>query len=140
MGTRFRLIVITTPRRIMANASHRTGWRARRLALVAGLFVAAGEAAHAPPPGVKQAAPPAKAAKAAEPAKKPAGPPYTIRRDGRIGAPGAGTHAMGVNYAALPAGSMTISKSGATYYLNGNTWFQPAYGTNGVYYRVVAAR
>ena len=28
---------------------------------------------------------------------------------------------------------------GATYYLNGNTWFQPAYGANGVYYTVVPA-
>ena len=46
---------------------------------------------------------------------------------------------MGVNYATLPAGSMTINKNGATYYLNGNTWFQPAYGANGIYYKVVAA-
>ena len=44
---------------------------------------------------------------------------------------------MGVNYAAVPAGSMAINKSGTTYYLNGNTWFQPSYGANGVYYRVV---
>jgi hypothetical protein len=28
---------------------------------------------------------------------------------------------------------------GATYYLCGNTWFQPAYGANGVYYRVITA-
>ena len=33
--------------------------------------------------------------------------------------------------------SMTINKNGTTYYLSGNTWFQPAYGANGVYYRVV---
>ena len=46
---------------------------------------------------------------------------------------------MGMSYAALPAGSMMISKNGATYYLNGNTWFQPAYGANGVHYVVVAA-
>ena len=26
-----------------------------------------------------------------------------------------------------------------TYYLSGNTWFQPAYGANGVYYTVVPA-
>jgi hypothetical protein len=50
-----------------------------------------------------------------------------------------GTYAMGVNYAALPAGSIVINKNGSTYYLNGNTWFQPAYGANGVYYQVVAA-
>jgi len=48
-------------------------------------------------------------------------------------------YSMGVNYAALPAGSMSINKSGATYYLNGNTWFQPSYGANGVYYTVVPA-
>ena len=55
------------------------------------------------------------------------------------GAPASGTYVMGVNYAALPAGSMTINKNGATYYLNGNTWFQPSYGANGVYYTVVPA-
>jgi hypothetical protein len=54
-------------------------------------------------------------------------------------APPPGTYAMGVNYAALPAGSMSINKNGQTYYLNGNTWFQPAYGANGIYYQVVSA-
>ncbi len=54
-------------------------------------------------------------------------------------APVGGTYAMGINYAAVPAGSISINKNGATYYLNGNTWFQPAYGANGVYYRVVPA-
>ena len=49
------------------------------------------------------------------------------------------TYAMGVNYAAVPAGSIVINKNGGTYYLNGNTWFQPAFGANGVYYRVVSA-
>jgi len=39
--------------------------------------------------------------------------------------------------AALPAGAMAVQKYGNTYYLVGNTWFQPAYGANGVYYRVV---
>jgi hypothetical protein len=52
-------------------------------------------------------------------------------------APASGTYAMGVNYAALPAGSITINKNGATYYLSGNTWFQPSYGANGVFYKVV---
>jgi hypothetical protein len=28
---------------------------------------------------------------------------------------------------------------GTTYYLCGNTWFQPNYGANGVYYKVVPA-
>ena len=49
----------------------------------------------------------------------------------------AGTYAMGVAYAALPAGSMAINKNGATYYLSGNTWFKPAYGANGTFYTVV---
>ena len=46
---------------------------------------------------------------------------------------------MGVSYAALPAGSMAVTKNGTTYYLNGNTWFQPLYGANGVHYQVVSA-
>jgi hypothetical protein len=32
---------------------------------------------------------------------------------------------------------MQIAKNGATYYLNGNTWFKPAFGANGVFYTVV---
>ena len=44
---------------------------------------------------------------------------------------------MGLNYAALPAGSVLVNKNGITYYLNGNTWFKPSYGANGVYYTVV---
>jgi hypothetical protein len=54
-------------------------------------------------------------------------------------APTGGTCTTGVNCAALPAGSMTINKNGTTCHLDGNTWFQPAYGANGVYYRVMAA-
>ena len=46
---------------------------------------------------------------------------------------------MGASYAALPAGAMAINKNGTTYYLSGNTWFQPAFGANGVHYTVVAA-
>ena len=53
--------------------------------------------------------------------------------------PASGTWVMGMSYATLPAGSMAINKNGTTYYLNGNTWFQPAYGANGVYYHVVPA-
>jgi hypothetical protein len=52
-------------------------------------------------------------------------------------APASGTFAVGGIYAALPAGSISVPKNGTTYYLNGNTWFQPSYGANGVYYRVV---
>lgn len=49
------------------------------------------------------------------------------------------SYALGVSHAALPAGSMAVTKNGATYYLSGNTWFQPMYGANGVHYQVVAA-
>jgi len=49
------------------------------------------------------------------------------------------TYVMGAIYAKVPAGSMVINKNGTTYYLSGNTWFQPSYGANGVYYRVVTA-
>lgn len=31
----------------------------------------------------------------------------------------------------------TINKNRATFYLNGNTWFRPAYGAKGVFYTVV---
>jgi hypothetical protein len=48
-----------------------------------------------------------------------------------------GNDVMGLNYAALPAGSFPVNKNGITYYLNGNTWFKPSYGANGVYYTVV---
>jgi hypothetical protein len=56
-----------------------------------------------------------------------------------VAIPASGTYVAGMSYAVLPAGSMTINKNGATYYLNGNTWFQPAYGANGVFYKVVPA-
>jgi hypothetical protein len=52
-------------------------------------------------------------------------------------APAGGNYVMGLNYAALPAGAITIPKNGVTYYLSGNTWFKPSYGANGVYYTVV---
>jgi len=45
---------------------------------------------------------------------------------------------MGVSYAALPAGCISPKVgTGGTYYLCGNTWFQPKYGANGVHYVVV---
>jgi len=49
------------------------------------------------------------------------------------------TYEMGAVYGALPAGCITPSVQGGTYYLCGNTWFSPSYGANGVYYRVVSA-
>jgi hypothetical protein len=73
---------------------------------------------------------------------------YAAGATGSAALPGATTttvttttvsYAMGATYAALPAGSMSIVKNGQTYYLNGNTWFLPAYGANGVHYTAVAA-
>jgi hypothetical protein len=49
------------------------------------------------------------------------------------------TYVMGAIYATLPAGCITPNVQGTTYYLCGNTWFQPTYGANGVYYTVVPA-
>jgi hypothetical protein len=58
---------------------------------------------------------------------------------GASGAAAPASYVMGVSYAALPAGSTSITKSGATYYLYGNTCFKPTYGANGVHYVVVLA-
>ena len=46
---------------------------------------------------------------------------------------------MGAVYAALPAGCGTATVQGTTYYVCNDTWFSPAYGASGVYYRVVPA-
>ena len=46
---------------------------------------------------------------------------------------------MGGIYPTLPAGCISPKVQGTTYYLCGNTWFQPSYGANGVNYRVVPA-
>ena len=50
---------------------------------------------------------------------------------------GSTAFAMGAIYATLPVGCATPVIQGTTYYLCGSTWFQPSYGANGVYYRVV---
>jgi len=47
------------------------------------------------------------------------------------------TYGMGAIYPTLPPGCITPNVGGATYYLCGNAWFQPSYGANGVYYRVI---
>jgi len=47
------------------------------------------------------------------------------------------TFSTGAVYAVLPAGATVVNQAGSTYYVSGNTWFQPAYGANGVYYTVV---
>jgi len=46
---------------------------------------------------------------------------------------------MNAIYATLPAGATPATVGGATYYVSGSTWFQPSFGANGVYYRVVPA-
>jgi hypothetical protein len=46
-------------------------------------------------------------------------------------------YAMGAIYSVLPVGCTSPDVGGTTYFLCGNTWFQPSYGANGVYYRVV---
>jgi hypothetical protein len=48
-------------------------------------------------------------------------------------------YAVGTTVVTLPAGCISPSVSGGTYYLCGNTWFSPFYGANGLYYRVVPA-
>ena len=49
----------------------------------------------------------------------------------------AANYSIGQLVGALPAGCITPTVQGTTYYLCGNTWFSAAYGANGVYYRVV---
>jgi len=46
---------------------------------------------------------------------------------------------VGQTVGTLPPGGVTSTATvqGATYYLCGATWFSPAFGANGVYYRVV---
>ena len=47
------------------------------------------------------------------------------------------TYAMGQTVAVIPVGCTSPTLQGQVYYLCGNTWFSPAYGANGLYYRVV---
>ncbi|AFY61816.1 hypothetical protein [Synechococcus sp. PCC 6312] len=55
------------------------------------------------------------------------------------GAAAANAYAMGAIYPVLPTGCQAISTQSGTFYQCGTTWFSPAYGANGVYYRVVQA-
>lgn len=50
-----------------------------------------------------------------------------------------GQYSIGQLVGSLPAGCITPTVQGTTYYLCSNTWFSAAYGANGVYYRVVTA-
>lgn len=47
------------------------------------------------------------------------------------------TYTMGAMYPKLPAGCVEPKVQGVAYYLCGNTWFQPVFGSSGVYYKVV---
>ena len=49
------------------------------------------------------------------------------------------TYAMGALYPELPAGCIEPNVKDVAYYLCGNTWFEPTFGANGVYYKVVPA-
>jgi hypothetical protein len=54
------------------------------------------------------------------------------------GAASAGAYAVGTVHAALPAGCTYEAIGTAPYYhCTSGVWFSPAYGANGVYYRVV---
>jgi len=55
------------------------------------------------------------------------------------GAAATSAYVMGNNYAVLPSGCSSPEVGGATFFLCGNTWFQPSYGANGIYYKVVPA-
>jgi len=48
-------------------------------------------------------------------------------------------YAMGETVVALPSGCKNSTVGSSVYYVCGSTWFSPAYGANGVYYRVVPA-
>ncbi|MBL8413917.1 MAG: hypothetical protein JNM42_05720 [Propionivibrio sp.] len=49
------------------------------------------------------------------------------------------TFVVGTSYSSLPVNANPVRRNGVTYYSVGDAWFQPAYGANGVYYRVVPA-
>jgi hypothetical protein len=48
-------------------------------------------------------------------------------------------YAVGGVYPTLPGGCQATPTPSGTFYACGSTWFSPAYGANGVYYRVVPA-
>jgi hypothetical protein len=64
----------------------------------------------------------------AAPAASAAAAPVVVRR-----------MVSGGNDAMLPPGGIEVSRFGAQYYLSGNTCYQPAYGANGIFHRVVPA-
>lgn len=50
----------------------------------------------------------------------------------------AAAYAIGSTVATIPAACTNQYVGGVNYFVCGGTWFQPFYGNNGVYYRVVA--
>ena len=53
--------------------------------------------------------------------------------------PASGTWVTGMNGATPPTGSMPVSESSQTHCLNGNTWLEPACGSDGALDAVVPA-
>lgn len=61
--------------------------------------------------------------------------------DGPANAHAAGSarpYPINAKYATLPAGCAYHPVGGMTYYICNGSWLSPAYGANGIYYRVVA--
>jgi hypothetical protein len=56
------------------------------------------------------------------------------------GAAAAPAYSVGAVYPTLPSGCAYDPVGTTAYYNCGGAWFKPAYGANGVYYSVVAAR
>ncbi len=54
-----------------------------------------------------------------------------------VGLAAAGAYAIGANLATLPPNCYYRLLNGGTYYVCGNTWLNPQYGANGLYYQVV---
>jgi hypothetical protein len=55
-----------------------------------------------------------------------------------VAAGSARPYPIGAKYATLPAGCAYHPVGGMTYYTCAGSWLSPAYGANGIYYRVVA--
>jgi hypothetical protein len=50
-----------------------------------------------------------------------------------------GYQPIGTQFSVLPAGSHSMVVNGVNYYQNGENWYKPYFGSNGVYYEVVQA-
>jgi hypothetical protein len=54
-----------------------------------------------------------------------------------VGLAAAGAYAIGTSLATLPGNCSYRDVYGAAYYVCGNTWLNPQYGANGLYYQVI---